>query len=523
MSVKASRIIKIFLISIVIVLPLVLFSSGFFASSSEKVLPGVEIMGTELGGLNREEGITRLADLEKNLRATRVVLFYHGRSWPLLLNEVGFDLNEEAIITEALDAGRQGSLIRRWQDRKQIGRTGRHLQPIFEFDQEKLAARVKELTREITAPPVEASFKIDSSDRVTVIPGQDGIGVDLEKLKKDIVSVLLDGERPEVALNLVPVAPTRTTETLESTGVNGLLGGYTTWFDAGKVSRTYNISVAARAFDELLVMPWQVVSFNEVVGPRSSEAGYKTAPVIINNEFVDGLGGGVCQVSTTLYNSVLLANLEIVERYNHSLPVSYVPIGRDATVVYDGLDFKFRNNTESYLYIKSFVSGGQITIKIYGNTAFKKEVRINSWVTEEIEPKVVYETDPNLPKGEQVVKQEGASGFKAYAERVVLSNGKVEKREALPFSDYSPKNKVVAVGTLEVITPQIAPSKLSPTGGQDKSPGQPAGNVTTGNNGDSNAGTVRDGGGKTAPAVPGTTPSGSAGVPVNLPVSGTQD
>lgn len=502
MSVKASRIIKIFLIAIVIVVPLILFSSGFFTTSAEKVLPGVEIMGTELGGLNRQEGITKLAELEQTIRATRVVLNYHGRSWPLLLNEVGFDLNLDSIMTEALNAGRQGSLIQRWQDRKQIGRTGRPLQPIFEFDQEKLAGRVKDLTREITVEPGEASFNIDSSDRVTVAPGKDGTGVDLESLKKDITSVLLEGVKPEVELTLVPVSPAQTTAALESMGINGLLGSYTTWFNAGMVSRSYNISVAAKAFDDLLVMPGQVVSFNEIVGPRSSEAGYKIAPVIVNNELVDGIGGGVCQVSTTLYNSVLLANLEIVERSSHSLPVAYVPIGRDATVVDDALDLKFRNSTSNYLYIKSIVASGQITFKIYGDTSFKRDVRINSWVTEEIEPQVVYETDPNLPKGEQVVKQEGASGFKAYAERVVSFNGIQEKREALLYSDYSPKNKVIAVGTLEP-APKIAPSKPASQGGQ-KTPGQPAGGVTTGGSGTTNL------------TVPGVNTSGAN---TNLPVN----
>ncbi|NLI13962.1 VanW family protein [Pelotomaculum propionicicum] len=509
MSVKTSRIIKICLAIIVIAVPLVLFSSGFFTTSAEKVLPGVEIMGTDLGGLNRQEGIAKLADLEQTIRATRVVLNYQGRSWPLLLNEVGFDLNLDSIMTEALNAGRQGSLIQRWQDRKQIGKTGRPLQLIFQFDEEKLAARVSELTREITVEPVEASFKIDASDRVTVVPGKDGTSVDLEALKKDIASVLLEGAKPEVELTLVTTAPLRTTAALEAMGVNGLLGAYTTYFNAGMVSRSYNISVAAKALDDLLVLPGQVVSFNDIVGPRSSEAGYKIAPVIVNNELVDGIGGGVCQVSTTLYNSVLLANLEIVERSNHSLPVSYVPIGRDATVVDNSLDLKFRNDTNNYLYIKSYVGGGSITFKIFGDTTYKKDVRINSWVTEEIGCQVVYETDPNLPKGEQVVKQEGASGFKAYAERIVSVNGVQEKREVLPYSDYSPKNKVIAVGTMEP-SAKVAPSKPTTQGGQ-KTNGQPTGGVTTGG-GTPAAGS---GAGTANLTVQGGNPSLGDNIPVN--------
>jgi vancomycin resistance protein YoaR len=246
--------------------------------------------------------------------------------------------------------------------------------------------------------------------------------------------------------------------------VNGLLAGYTTKFDTAKVNRTYNITVAAQALDGLLVMPGQVVSFNEVVGPRSSETGYKIAPVIINDEFVDDIGGGICQVSTTLFNSALLANLEIEERSSHSLPVSYVPIGRDATVSYGSLDLKFSNSTADYLYLKTTVQGEYITIKIFGNTAYKRDVTIESQVTGEIASGVVYENDPNLPSGTQVVKKEGATGYRAYMERVVYLNGKEEKRDAPIYSSYNAKNTVIAVGTGET-APKIVPSQtIKPAG-----------------------------------------------------------
>ncbi len=462
MSVKTTRWIYSLIIAAVIIPPLVLFGSGFFPFYSGKVLPGIEVMGVELGGLNRAEGMERLTELEKNLRATRVYLHYQDLSESLLLNEAGINLNKEAVMEDALNTGRQGTVIQRWQDSKQRKEAGLSVQPVIEFDREKLARKIKELAGEVIVKPQDAAFKINNDDTVTIIPGKNGTDVDLDRLEKDIMAVL-GREKPQVTLSMIEVPPDRSTAMVESMGINGFLNGYTTRFDPSQTSRTYNIRVAAQAFDELLVKPGHEVSFNDVVGPRSSEAGYKSAPVIVNNELVDGLGGGVCQVSTTLYNSVLLANLEITTRANHSLPVSYVPIGRDATVVYGAIDLKFRNNTDSYLYIKSYVQGRQLTFKIYGNNAYKRDVTINSWITGEIEPKVVYENDPNLPKGEQVVKQEGAKGFNTSAERVIRSNGVVEKREALPVSNYSPVNKVIAVGTAEHVPPQIAPSTPSST------------------------------------------------------------
>lgn len=458
MSAKRNRILYSLILAAVIIVPLVFFGSGFFTSASDKVLPGVEVLGVKLEGLNKDDGISRLGEVEKNLRASRVVLRYQDQTWNLLLNEVDFNLKEEAVMDAAMKAGRSGSLLQRLRERKEFQKHGLALTPVFEYDREKLSRQVKELAKDIIVEPRDATFKVNSNDTVSVIAAEDGIDIDLAQLENDMNMSLGSGLKQEVNLTLIPVAPPRSTEFVESMGVDGLLSSYTTSFDPSKTSRSYNVSVAAQAFDELLIMPGHEVSFNDVVGPRSSEAGYKNAPVIVNNEFVDGLGGGVCQVSTTLYNAIILANLDIVERTSHSLPVSYVPIGRDATVVYDALDLRFRNNTDSYLYIKSYISGGQLTIKIFGNTKFKRDVTVSSWITREIEPQVVYENDATLPKGEEVVKQEGSKGFLAAAERVVSHNGVVEKEERLPSSDYSPINKIIAVGTAEETVPQIAPS-----------------------------------------------------------------
>lgn len=425
-------------------------------------MPGVKVMGISLAELTRSEGINKLAELEKNLRSSRVMLHYQNENWPLLLSEVGLDLDEESIMDAALSAGRSGSLFQQWQDRKRFKQSGSSIIPVIGFDEEKLEQRVKELTKGVTVEPINANFSISGNDNVTVVPAKDGTGVDQEKLKNDIATVLIENKKLEVELALVAISPARSTSMVESMGVNGLLAAYSTRFDPNKVSRTYNIRVAAKAFDEQIILPGHEVAFNTVVGPRSSEAGYKNAPVIVNNEIVDGLGGGVCQVSTTLYNCVLLAGLEIVERYNHSLPVGYIPIGRDATVVYDNLDFKFRNSTDNCIFIKSFVTGGTIGFKFYGNTAHKRDVKVNTWVTQEIEPEVVYENDPNLPMDEQVVKQGGAKGFRVSAERIISRNGVEEKRERLPSSEYRPVTKVIAVGTLEQDLPQISPSTLPP-------------------------------------------------------------
>lgn len=505
-SVKTARYVYALIFLAIVFIPLVFIGTGFFASASQKVLPGIEIMGVELAGLNKEQGIERLNEIEKSLRGTRIVLCFGDRKWPLLLDETGLNLDEESIISAAINVGRKGSLSHRWQERKELKETGMSLQPVMELDRAKLAARVKDLTRDLTVEPQDASFKINSNDTVSIIPGKEGTGVDIEKLEKDIFSYILNNaKRPEIVLYMVPTAPSRTTEYIESTGINMVLGSYTTSFDPSKTSRVYNINVAARALDGLLIEPGGIISFNKVVGPRSSEAGYKTAPVIINDELVDGLGGGVCQVSTTIYNAVLLANVEVVERSNHSLPISYVPVGRDATVVYDSIDFKFRNNTANYLYIKTYIYNGSITVKICGNSAYKRDVKINSWIgQEEIEPKIIYENDPSRPKGEQFVKQEGSKGFKAYAERVVKLNGVVEKTEMLPASDYNPLNKIILLGTKEPVPEQ--PPLTTPVNKPEQPP-ETTGGATYGSSGGNQLPTPTRASIILNQAIPGTIPT----------------
>ena len=458
MNVKNARVIVGVILSLIIVVPLTITGVFFLnPANAGKVLPGVTVMGIDLSNLDKKESVAKIAAYKDDLYATNVKVKYLDQSYSLPVSEIGLDLNEENIVDEAMHIGRNGSLVKQWKDRQQMKESGVDFNPPLNIDREKVIQITGEFTQSISEEPVDANFVVDGNDNVTISPGKDGQEVDLDKMMEDLSGAIMVGNSPEIELALITVSPERTTEALTESGVNGVLGGYFTNFNQSQVNRTYNIRLAAGAYDGLLVQPGEVVSFNKTVGPRSISAGYRNAPVIVNNELVEGIGGGVCQVSSTLYNSVLLAGLEIVERTCHALQVSYVPIGRDATVVDDALDFVFRNNTKNYIYIKAFVNGGRLTIKIYGNMADKKEVQVNSWVTQVISPDVVYEDDPNLPKGEEVVLEGGASGYRAAAERLFLINGIVERRETLGSSSYHAQKRVVAVGTSNEIHAPINP------------------------------------------------------------------
>ena len=147
--------------------------------------------------------------------------------------------------------------------------------------------------------------------------------------------------------------------------IDKLLAEYTTKFNAYQTERAANIILAARLINNRVLRPRQIFSYNETVGERTIEAGFKTAPVIVNKKVSSGVGGGICQVSSTLYNTVLESKLEIVERHPHSIQVNYVPRGRDATVAYNSLDFQFKNNLNRYIIIKTEITKGKLKIKIF--------------------------------------------------------------------------------------------------------------------------------------------------------------
>lgn len=433
-----------------------------------RVVAGVRAAGIDLSHMDREACRQALGTLEKKLNSTPLVFLYRDHTWTLSPPEVGLRLDTQAMLTGALQAGRDAPWWLQWYQRWKIKREGYQLPLMVVLNREKFNQKLNALVEEIITPPRDAAFRVLPDDRIEIIPGRDGLAVDEERAYRDLLAALSAGKKPEIQLSLRHVKPRTTTEEVRAMGLKGLLAAYTTSFDASYTDRVYNIRVAAAALDGLLVPPGQEVSFNKVVGPRSSEAGYKNAKVIINNRLVDGVGGGVCQVSSTLYNAVLLANLEVLERTNHSLPVSYVPVGRDATVVYGAIDFRFRNNTESYIYIRSVVSGNRLTFKIYGNTDYKVPVEIRNRITEVLEPKVIREPDPNLERGEEVVKQKGVRGFRVVTERVVLENGR-RYTERLPGSFYRPVDQIIAVGTREPSTGPVVPP---PAGGQVTVPGE---------------------------------------------------
>lgn len=391
--------------------------------------PGTRVCGIDLGGLSITQAVSALEEaLSWDTRQIEIV-GADGDLEQFPLKSTGIAPDIEGTV---MALRRPLWLILR-KEYPLLVRTG---------EQQKLAW-FNELAGRFNQAPMNASFKVTEDDRVEVIGGSFGILVNFDELEAS----LYDAGKwfdiiARIELPIVYIKPEVTTEELESLLPLEPISSYSTYY-RDKNDRAHNIALASSALNELTINPGQVLSFNETTGPRSKERGYRKAGVFIGTSVVDDYGGGVCQVSTTLYVALLKAGFEIVERYNHGMPVSYVPLGMDATVAFDILDLKMKNSTEVPCILKLQAQDGCLTVKVFG----KKDPDM----VIEIEPKVVKEIpaqpiDPGDGQTGDGLGGDGLggtpklrSGFMVETSRKYIRRGTVVKVEKLNSSWYPPE------------------------------------------------------------------------------------
>lgn len=319
----------------------------------------------------------------------------------------------------------------------------------------------KSLHEQYAKDVVEATHSI-SNMRITYTESENGIDFDIAEAEKIIADNLKNSH--EYAIPLTVTEPEMTTEELDKSLFGDCLGTYTTRYNAGEVGRTKNVTLAAKAINNIVLDKGQVFSYNGIVGERSTARGYAGAKVYANGEVVEGLGGGICQVSSTLYNAVLYADLEVVSRTCHSLPVAYVPLGRDATVAYGSIDFKFKNQYDSPVKVSSSVGGGVLTISIYGKKTSDKTVEISTQYVSSTPFTTIEQPDETIAEGTTKVKQTGSNGAVVNTYKKVTENGKVIFNKMIHTSRYSPINKIVLVPPVpETPVEQVPPAEIPET------------------------------------------------------------
>lgn len=307
--------------------------------------------------------------------------------------------------------------------------------------------------------PIEADYKIENH-RIVFTESQPGVSIK----KGDIEKAIKDSLSDTINIPAKITQPEVTSEDLRSTLLAHELGRYSTDYSSSSADRAYNIKLACEKINGYVLAPGDEFSYNNVVGPRTVERGFRIASVYVGNTVQPGIGGGICQVSSTMYNAVVFADLEITARRNHTLPVAYVPKGRDATVSYGGTDFCFKNNTSMPVEIRAIAEGGINTIIIVGTDEHpEREIKITTQQTGSSSPKVVIKKDPTLPMGEIKIESEGTTGSSHVAYKIVYENGEEISRSVLSKSTYAGKDRVEIHGTMEVVPePSETPTETVP-------------------------------------------------------------
>ena len=307
----------------------------------------------------------------------------------------------------------------------------------------KYSLDLNKIHNEVVREPKNAYY---TTDPYVIYPHVDGIDFDVSL--DEAISALNNSSEETVIIPLKLITPEITTSQIGTEAFPDELGAYSTRYSTSNVNRSTNIRLASEKINGTVVMPGEVFSYNTTVGQRTAAAGFKTAAVYSGGEVTTGIGGGICQVSSTLYNAVLLSNLEIIERYNHGFNPGYVAVSRDATVSWGGPDFKFKNTRNYPIKIVCSGTGGTITVQIFGLRGEDEyTVEIESYVTKWISYSTSTKEDPTLPTGQTKIIQNGSNGCRSVAYRILKKDGEEVSRELLSQDTYSPHNKIVAIGT----------------------------------------------------------------------------
>jgi vancomycin resistance protein YoaR len=315
------------------------------------------------------------------------------------------------------------------------------------------------LARKVDHPPRDAGFAVDGA-KVRVIPAREGLALDRAATRKAILLAALRPSNRTAAIAVATTPAKLSTEQAQAMRITSRISSYTTIF-GGDPNRIHNVQLVSHLVDDKLIPPGAVFSFNKTTGERNAAKGFLEAPVIINGEVQTGLGGGVCQVSTTVFNAAYEAGLPITERTNHALYISHYPQGRDATVDYPDVDLKFVNDTGHWLLLRTFVGSTELTVGLYGTPTHR---RVESTTAPHVvtgQPPVQKSVDRSLPPGAVVIDDYGQPSRSTSVHRQVYTASGKLLYDNTWYSSYRAEPKIVRVGPAK---PKAKPKQKAKAG-----------------------------------------------------------
>lgn len=500
------------IILLLIILMLILSTIfAIINSRTNKIVKGIYIENVDVSNITEEEAKNILTELSDKTKQNEILFKYKEIETPITYEalEVNFDI--DSAIKEAYSLGRSGNIFQNNFEILKTWINGKKVKLNFNIDEDVIKQVCENINNTSVDAVVEPSYYVEN-EKLIITSGKKGIkvkedellqtirdtikingdssviidvkvdevepsAIDLEKIRSEIYKEVKDAYYttnpftiyPEVngvdfdienAKTIIsepkeqyeiPLIITKANKTVQEIGTEAfpdLLATFSTNYNAGDTNRTTNLKLSAGKINGTVLLPGDEFSYNKVVGERTIEAGYKMAATFSGGKVVDGLGGGICQISSTLYDAVVMANLDVTVRRNHQFVTSYLPGGKDATVVWGSQDFKFVNSRKYPVRITATVSGGVATVQVWGvKEEVEYDITIETKKTATIPYTTQYVKDSTLPKGTQKVVQNGNNGSKYEAYKVMRLNGEVVSRTLLSKDTYNAKNKIVKIGT----------------------------------------------------------------------------
>lgn len=416
-------------------------------NEDQTIHKGVYVDEIDLSGMTVAEAKREVADYVSQLEEETLTLEIFDEQLQVTLGELGLECTNLDVIDEAAQLGKKGNIIKRYKERKDL----EHEKKVYKLEWVLAPEQVRDYVttecvkfdseaKDATLKRVNGSFEI--------VDGNTGTKLDVDgsvQMIMDFIENEWNKENGTITLPVETDYPRGSEEELSR--VKDVLGTFTTSYSTSGPSRSQNVANGAKLINGTVLYPGDTFSAYEVVSPFTTENGYEMAGSYLNGKVVDSLGGGICQVSTTLYNAVLLSELEVVERSNHSMIVTYVDPSADAAIAGTYKDFKFKNNTDAPIYIEGTTANKQITFTIYGEETrpANRTVKYVSQTLSVTEPGVLIVADPGQPIGYRIV--EGAHrGIQAELYKHVYVNGVEESVTKVNKSTYNASPRTIVVG-----------------------------------------------------------------------------
>jgi vancomycin resistance protein YoaR len=444
------RAILVLFITLFLLLGIGISAYAYFLLDIKTFYPGVAVDGISLEKMSIDQAKEKLWQKHQpTLDEMKISLRFGDETWEYDHKSINAAVNVDVVVEEAYKVGRTGNILDRLKEISAVKKEGKSFETKLTYDTGILREDIQKIADKLYIEPVDAgiAFHNKEQEMFTFTPEVIGRQISVDEVMAAIKEKTDNWDFTPYEIKAETLNPKYTLEEVKTW--TSKLATFETGLSSA-AERNHNITLSSSSYDGIRIDPGQVFSLNEATGPRGISDGYKNAPVIINGiKLVDEPGGGNCQTSTTLYGAIVRADMEIVERWNHSWPSTYTEVGQDAMVDYPNCDLKFRNPGDSAIFISRIIKDKKLIVEIYGKKSedFDRIEVVTEVLSKSAAPAEVVVQDPNLYQGVSVVEYKSRPEIKTQSYRVYYKDGKEVKRVKEAYTHYRKITGKKRVGT----------------------------------------------------------------------------